>query len=493
MTGCSVPTEPMACAIDTVAAKLITSRRFQRLRRLTEDCGQASIYIASAIAKEFPARDLAYKDAVLKGDLDLATARISVNPSSGKSSHPGLTEEEKASACIAIARFYKMVYNFFVAMSAFLGPQLVSSMGGRYKYSIEEWHNIYGTSEAGRTATVDHVDYTGFCPAKLEDLDPNMQIRQSPSSDDTIEITGRVPVSSCKGLDPALSPDFSSALDNLYADKLARRGELEKRSVANQTEMNDALSKLYKVFTEDGNAKIPPTLSTFGGLPAGPEVGCAAKNRKASDPNYYELRPISGRLSGTDGAGLMKEYGRQVMELAKTNSAGQEKLVGLMSEVFKMKDDDVRGGEPTLVINPSLGTSRMEAIMKEARETIVDLVAKCQVQYVDAARTYELLAWTALSEKTKREHEENREKAAWEADEDEHETAAVVEGEAAGDGAQAPPSATDPAPDAAAVVDDDMDAADAADVVEGEAAADPADDAAADVDDNVDAGDAVGE
>ena len=395
VTGCSLPGEPLYCALDSIA-KYIISDKFKALRRLTraEYCDRATIYIAEAIKRKYPPRDLAYKDAVIKGDLDLAKARISIDTQSlGRSAsqdsseiyHPGLSEGELTTACIAIARFYQMVNAVYTAISLYLNPVIESTYDSK-GYRLEEW----AARNSGLSSQVDDataVKYTGFCPARLEALDPKGVIRQKPPADETLSIQpelARIKDMGRRGRggpNQAFSPDFSAALDDLFADTLDKREQLVGKSAESMQQLRSAITKLYEVFTEDQKAALPKEWQSFANVP------------ESLSLDSFSQVPVTGRMAATQGMGLMKEYGDRVLELSEANEKVQMELLGYLSTLFKMVDDLTRGGQATLVVNPSLSAKDVEDLMVKTRNTIIGGIGDCQDKFIDALKIYEQMVW----------------------------------------------------------------------------------------------------
>jgi len=268
-----------------------------------------------------------------------------------------ITENPKQSNCNQIAKFYVKIGHLFAAILNTISPEYIykdSTTGQIIKKSLQQKNEIpFGVKP--------EIVSNSLCSQRLNIL---LNKQNTLISDEN-------------GI-----PE----LMNLYLDSDYdfSTGLFTSMSSETKTKYNKDLNDFYTSFTQEDI--MPDYIKTFSDIKL-------SNNREIFDK--YSINIEDNEMTNKS---LMNQYAENIKQMVQRIDSIQKKFLSILNKVFVVSivEDD-----PTIRISHSLTESKLQKLIEECRENIVDLYIHCEEDFVEGINIYEAIIEDILFKTTK--------------------------------------------------------------------------------------------
>jgi hypothetical protein len=163
-------------------------------------------------------------------------------------------------------------------------------------------------------------------------------------------------------------PGIKELIDLYYDDGFdTNTGTFTKMSAESEAQFKADLSRFYQIFT--GETTMPSTITRFSDI-------------KMKDCNNDV--PISGNSD------LFYQYAAILKEMIATTEKNKEGLIGLLDEIFVYVEDS-KTNEQFVRINPLLTNTKLQLVIQQTREQIINMYLTCEEMYTSCIKIYEAI------------------------------------------------------------------------------------------------------
>ena len=149
--------------------------------------------------------------------------------------------------------------------------------------------------------------------------------------------------------------------------------------------MNDLAS--FSAFTEDACQIVLNRLAHF------PDFSL----HKHCSPGGLYTKRLQGSLKNK----LFKKYATQLKTMTDNANKNRDKLITILSRIFKQKVDPVTNEIKTVTLDPKLTNKSLQSIVVDARKLIVQLYISCETEYLEIIQTFESIVETQVKQVTR--------------------------------------------------------------------------------------------
>jgi len=155
--------------------------------------------------------------------------------------------------------------------------------------------------------------------------------------------------------------------------------------------LND-LKVFYTAFT--GNATMPSDITQFSDI----------KLRDYSKtPGCQAATPImKSKITLNKNDKLFEAYAKNIKQMIQEASANQSKLLEVINDLFTYVIDPYNG-KKVIRINPKLTESSLQKAVEKTRRLIINLYVKCEQDYVNGVKLYEVIVESKIFETTQKQ------------------------------------------------------------------------------------------
>jgi len=137
------------------------------------------------------------------------------------------------------------------------------------------------------------------------------------------------------------------------------------------------LLKFYVAFT--GNKVMPPDIKKFSDIKLKDYHNNPSCQKETLLNRSYKLK---------NNSKTYKNYGKQLSIMMSNMNFKHDKLIELLNEVFVYRIDPITKNKE-ITLHPGLTYQRLDLLIKNAREIIVDLYVGCEMDYGSLLETFE--------------------------------------------------------------------------------------------------------
>jgi hypothetical protein len=137
------------------------------------------------------------------------------------------------------------------------------------------------------------------------------------------------------------------------------------------------LLKFYVAFT--GNKVMPPDIKKFSDIKLKDYHNNPSCQKETLLNRSYKLK---------NNSKTYKKYGKQLSIMMSNMNFKHDKLIELLNEVFVYRIDPITKNKE-ITLHPGLTYQRLDLLIKNAREIIVDLYVGCEMDYGSLLETFE--------------------------------------------------------------------------------------------------------
>jgi hypothetical protein len=155
--------------------------------------------------------------------------------------------------------------------------------------------------------------------------------------------------------------------------------------------LND-LKVFYTAFT--GNKTMPADITKFSDI----------KLRDYSKtPGCQDATPImKSKITLNKNDKLFEAYAKNIKQMIQEASANQSKLLEVINDLFTYVIDPYTG-KKVIRINPKLTESSLQKVVEKTRRLIINLYVKCEQDYVNGVKLYEVIVESKIFETTQKQ------------------------------------------------------------------------------------------
>jgi hypothetical protein len=370
--------------IDYVATYYIVTMDFESLKKLTdtEYCNDLIILTSDIISKYATSRDIIY---MANKQGDFKSQKVTYFSKSMVDRE--IPEMVKKEMCMSIASFYIRIAHLFSAIILTINPI--------YKYR-DEYGVIKEVNWANKKDIPDGVDvdveYSSVCNNRINALEPD-KVTPKPEGSNiykslSLQASSVILKPSICHLQfkPNLLIDEPGIkeLEALYYDVYDyNEGRYNSMSPASRRQYQEDVNEFYKSFTGSYNQPIPSEIQSFNDIPIKQYSLC-------NNHDYREDITVSSSDS------IYKKYADNLNKMKGYASVNQEKLMGVISELFVYSINKTTG-KKQIRINPRLNDALLGSLTEKTRYYISQLYIQCQKSYDKGIQLYQDIVESILS------------------------------------------------------------------------------------------------
>ena len=402
-----------------IATKFITTQSFMEMENMADNkyCNELIILTSDIIAEHFN-----------EYEVEVLYDKIHPNTYVRNSSNKNLKEankqkvvffekdqikaldvkpsEYKYKLCLAISRYYVLVNHCFSAIITTIKPLKKNNKDNSEHFlkNLKSWTLSQGVDKKISDNTLcDRRLFALTNGIDYDKLDDNEIFLLKPGFCDLSESltkTGEVRTLDSEYGIPELKILFD---DNFDIDT----GKILGMTSESKIEYNNAVKVFEKIFGKDTNNSssednnVNKNFKDIQLQDYRASRGCEEipkghdKNIDDSTIGIYR-RPVRASLKD----GMIKEYVQQVKIMSNNIKANQQKLIGIIDDLFSFITNPNTGSKE-IIINPKLTIDSLDEVVKNLRRILVNLYATCESDFTSAIITLQnILAKRQIDEHT---------------------------------------------------------------------------------------------
>ena len=334
----------LGSVLDKIATNYITTQNFQDLAKLeNQDYCNKLVVLTSQIFDEYlDSQEIEYlAQRTHLGQVIDKMAKGKVHYTA-KKDLPKLdvrNRVRKRRLCIGISKFYIKIGHIFAAILKTINPEYSykDQFGKRHRISILDKGKMPANFHHNTNVKIPMAKKKGtsFCQHRLDALTPVIDRHDGAQALYKVKICDvNNPGAGHHSIGPVQRVVSLGAqvgfpeLKSLYMDKFDyRSGRFTGMSEKSKKEFEQDMGGFYKAFT--GKSTAPPDLSSFDNIPL---------------MDYHNKAPCQGpdgflvqQFAYDPASPLYKAYADHLKKMKANATAGQEKLVGILKELFIKK------------------------------------------------------------------------------------------------------------------------------------------------------------
>lgn len=288
------------------------------------------------------------------------------------------SQEKRLFICKQISVFYVKIAHIFAAIVMTINPEYVytNSSGKLVKRSLYEKDKIPKNVKV-------KIDKMNICDERITSLKKGLSEKENPfcyfnlDKDETVRSLEEEP-----GI-----PE----LTQLYMDDNFdyKTGHFLGMSEESKSKFLKDLQLFYKEFT--GEEEMPETITKFADIKL-KNYGKNMKMCKKGGSNILEKDL------------LLAEYATNLKEMIANATAKQEELLQIINQIF-ISVEHGESKKKFIRINPDLNNMKLQNIVEDTRNLIIELYLKCEMDFTRGIHMYEAIIESRMFETTRRQIE----------------------------------------------------------------------------------------
>ena len=384
--------------IDYIATHYILTMDFKSLSNLSdkEYCDNLVVLTADIIQKYFTDMDITYLEQRIRDGVvtnDLATGQVSFISKDMLDSLDISNDAKKSilkrRVCIGIAKFYVKIAHVFSAIVMTINPVYTykDADGTTVKAGLLEKDKI-------PKAVKRKLYRLNICDNRIRALSREAAEEAAPG---TISLKPKICGMNTNKLGQTMTladePGIAE-LTRLYMDDKYDYSNGTFTGMSDETKaqhLND-LKVFYTAFT--GNKTMPADITKFSDI----------KLRDYSKtPGCQAATPImKSKITLNKNDKLFEAYAKNIKQMIQEASANQSKLLEVINDLFTYVIDPYTG-KKVIRINPKLTESSLQKVVEKTRRLIINLYVKCEQDYVNGVKLYEVIVESKIFETTQKQ------------------------------------------------------------------------------------------
>ena len=391
--------------VNNIATNYILTQNFKDMQNLVSDleyCDNLVILTSKIIQEKVHMKDITYMQQKLKAGVPidkLSNDKIAYFEKPLEK-YDIKNTTNKRRMCIGIAKFYIQIANLFSAITMALNPIFT------YK---DETGNEIEVPLAQKNKIPKNVDIKvrndNLCQKRIDILINNNEKYNDKTKginlnlddeyiinpnfcDMNVNASGKV-----KNMKKMIGiPELKTLYNDIYDYDT---GSFKKMSPQMEQEYNNDLITFYKAFT--GESKFPVDSET--------QQSALKSFRDIELKNYSLLSGCNNgnykqEFTGNLRESLFSKYANNIKNMIETTEKNQNSLIEILDNVFSItKNKDT--GEEIFTINPTLNENKLNTLIKDAKNKIMNLYITCEKQFNEGLNIYEAIVKQKILSTTK--------------------------------------------------------------------------------------------
>ena len=396
--GSSVKLDPnkfkLANILDHIATKYILTQNFKDLTNLDSEkyCNELVVITADIMKKFFNDREIKFlQQRTQRGIVieKMTKGKVIYMKREDLNNLEIMSKLKKKRMCIGIAKFYIKIAHLFSAIVKTINPE--------YKFKnaegVTEIVSLLHKDSIPRNAKVSFLK-SGLCARRINALRPvrddqngyivkgknckmNMKT-ETPSFSSLPEepLEWDTQKTTTKHLD---EEDGIPELEFLYRDVYDfNTGKYVSMSKKSRKQYENDVKTFYEVFS--GGQKMPESIKKFSDIPLKDFHNQGLCTEKKS--------PWKDEYVGNKSSGLMKKYAEHIAKMIENAQNTEHELVYILNSIFVYWT--IKGSnKKTVTIDPNLTEKKLNKIIKQARDIIVQLYIQCEKDFQTGLKIFE--------------------------------------------------------------------------------------------------------
>ena len=381
--------------INNIATNYILTQNFKDMQNLVSDleyCDNLVILTSKIIQEKVHMKDITYMQQKLKAGVPidkLAKDKIAFFEKPLEK-YDIKNTTNKRRMCIGIAKFYIQIANLFSAITMTLNPIFIykDENGNEVQVPLNEKDKIpkgvdvkvVNDNLCQRRIDIlmnNNEEYTqknGTVDLNLNDeyiINPdfcNMNLSSSGDVKNMKKMTG--------------IPELKTLYNDVYDYDT---GSFKKMSPEMEKVYEEDLITFYKAFTGETKFPIDPETQQSA-IKSFRDIKLRNYNTLSGCKNGNYKQKFTGNLRDS----LFIKYANNIKNMIKTTNDNQNKLIEILDQVFSMTKNKDTGVE-IFTINPALDQNKLDSLVKETKNQIMNLYITCEKQFFDGLNIYEAI------------------------------------------------------------------------------------------------------
>jgi len=381
--------------VNNIATNYILTQNFKDMQNLVSDleyCDNLVILTSKIIQEKVHMKDITYMQQKLKAGIPidkLANDKIAYFEKPLEK-YDVKNTTNKRRMCIGIAKFYIQIANLFSAITMTLNPIFIykDENGNEMEVPLSEKDKIpkgvdvkvINNNLCQKRIDIlmnnneNYNDKNGTINLNLDDeyiINPNF-------CDMNLSSSGNVKnMRKMAGI-----PELRTLYNDVYDYD---SGSFKNMSSEMEQEYNKDLITFYKAFT--GESKFPVDPDT--------QQSAIKSFRDIKLRNYSSLSGCKNGNYKQEFAGNLRDslfikYANNIKDMIQVTEANQNSLIEILDQVFSVTKNKETGDE-IFTINPSLNENKLNALVKDAKNKIMNMYINCEKQFSEGINIYEAI------------------------------------------------------------------------------------------------------
>ena len=381
--------------VNNIATNYILTQNFKDMQNLVsnlEYCDNLVILTSKIIQEKVHMKDITYMQQKLKAGvpIDKLTDDKIAYFEKPLEKYDVKNTTNKRRMCIGIAKFYIQIANLFSAVTMTLNPVFIykDENGNEVEVPLSEKDKIpkgvdvkvINNNLCQKRIDIlmnnneKYNDKNGTINLNLDDeyiINPNF-------CDMNLSSSGNVKnMRKMAGI-----PELRSLYNDVYDYD---SGSFKNMSSEMEEEYNKDLITFYKAFT--GESKFPVDPDT--------QQSAIKSFRDIKLRNYSSLSGCKNgnykqEFTGNLRDSLFIKYANNIKNMIQSTEANQNGLIEILDQVFSVTKNKETGVE-IFTINPSLNQNNLNALVKDAKNKIMNIYINCEKQFIEGINIYEAI------------------------------------------------------------------------------------------------------
>ena len=381
--------------VNNIATNYILTQNFKDMQNLVSDleyCDNLVILTSKIIQEKVHMKDITFMQQKLKAGVPidkLANDKIAYFEKPLEK-YDVKNTTNKRRMCIGIAKFYIQIANLFSAITMTLNPIFIykDETGNEVEVPLSEKDKIPKGVDV-------KVINNNLCQKRIDILMNNNEKYNDKNStinlnlDDeyiinpnfcNMNLSSSGNIKNMKKM--AGIPELKSLYNDVYDYDT---GSFKNMSPEMEQEYNKDLITFYKAFT--GESKFPVDPDT--------QQSAIKSFRDIKLRNYALLSGCKNgnykqEFTGNLRDSLFIKYANNIKNMIQSTETNQNSLIEILDQVFSVTKNKETGAE-MFTINPSLNQTKLNALVKDAKNKIMNLYINCEKQFSEGINIYEAI------------------------------------------------------------------------------------------------------
>jgi hypothetical protein len=392
--------------VNNIATNYILTQNFKDMQNLVSDleyCDNLVILTSKIIQEKVHMKDITFMQQKLKAGVPidkLANDKIAYFEKPLEK-YDVKNTTNKRRMCIGIAKFYIQIANLFSAITMTLNPIFIykDETGNEVEVPLSEKDKIPKGVDV-------KVINNNLCQKRIDILMNNNEKYNDKNStinlnlDDeyiinpnfcNMNLSSSGNIKNMKKM--AGIPELRSLYNDVYDYDT---GSFKNMSPEMEQEYNKDLITFYKAFT--GESKFPVDPDT--------QQSAIKSFRDIKLRNYALLSGCKNgnykqEFTGNLRDSLFIKYANNIKNMIQSTETNQNSLIEILDQVFSVTKNKETGAE-MFTINPSLNQTKLNALVKDAKNKIMNLYINCEKQFSEGINIYEAISRSTISTRISR-------------------------------------------------------------------------------------------